>query len=487
MLDIDRHLDDFENVAYIHIEDDFGIINIWWVDYNLLLDNTIYKLLTIINFTRWFAPSGVYTWTTTILCDITLIHTLSSVNNFWYWDSTYRFGRMFVRRLMLQWDATSHLFSSNPLAPTLMNTFNQQDWEWSGMNYWTLNATSIIRNINLLSQKSTLDWLVTWLQFTDIFWIFSVGSLIWQPFWWSQISIRWGTAWGVSIQKMSMIPAWWDTVFDFTWMFTPVNLTTVSHFTLLWSGGMYASWSPNSTDPLISSFDPVWNNNPPSNIIAEARHNVVAWPIEIDIPLVDAIILSLVPWWDVSNQERFIVSTEWIAEYTWLDRSSIRIDRNMKIDPKNSTKTLWTIEIYLPPTEFPVTFTNWTNIINEILHWRINWDNISFIDTVWTLPTWIRNDAIYYVVNANVDDFQVSYTLWWAVVTFSDDWVAPNSYKLAEVESSQPFEPITANLPKVISCIADYLFDTWWKSLIAVTNKSDDRNIEIHTWGYLRI
>jgi hypothetical protein len=74
------------------------------------------------------------------------------------------------------------------------------------------------------------------------------------------------------------------------------------------------------------------------------------------------------------------------------------------------------------------TFTNATERINKVGHGLSNGNKVMFGNSGGALPSGLVNYIVYYVVNKNNDDFQVSLTEGGAAVTFSDDGSGTNSY-----------------------------------------------------------
>ncbi len=67
------------------------------------------------------------------------------------------------------------------------------------------------------------------------------------------------------------------------------------------------------------------------------------------------------------------------------------------------------------------TTTNATNLINDTAHPYTNGQRIILVSSGADLPNGLDSETVYYVVNANTNDYQVSLTSGGAAVTFSDD------------------------------------------------------------------
>jgi len=72
-------------------------------------------------------------------------------------------------------------------------------------------------------------------------------------------------------------------------------------------------------------------------------------------------------------------------------------------------------------TQITCTFTNGTNLINAVGHPVVAGDQVAFKPTSGTLPAEITEDHQYYVINNNVNDFQISLTLAGPVFSFTDN------------------------------------------------------------------
>lgn len=76
-----------------------------------------------------------------------------------------------------------------------------------------------------------------------------------------------------------------------------------------------------------------------------------------------------------------------------------------------------------------VTYTNATNTVNKVGHTLSDGDSIR-LSTDGTLPTGLRDDLFYYVINSAADTFQLSLTSGGAAETFTDDGTGTQYYSL---------------------------------------------------------
>lgn len=93
---------------------------------------------------------------------------------------------------------------------------------------------------------------------------------------------------------------------------------------------------------------------------------------------------------------------------------------------------------FTTPTARVVTFTNATNLVNDTATPKANGDRVIFnAGSGGTLPTGITAQLSYFVINKNVNDYQVSLTSGGAAVTFSDDGTPTNnSYEALDDDAS---------------------------------------------------
>lgn len=225
----------------------------------------------------------------------------------------------------------------------------------------------------------------------------------------------------------------------------------INRFSVELGGEVYASGSLDHKYPF---FDFVGNTGKEivnSSVACAATLEDNA--LETDIPAQDALVFINATGWfcnqDSVETERIVIDSAGLAEYTGLSKVNIKLDGNIAPDPATSTKNISTEFVKIHSHEsFTVTFTNATNIVNEIGTALVNGDTISFYDTAGTLPTGLRKDIIYYVVNKLTDSFQLSYTLGGTAITFTNDGTPVNSYSEAQLVGSNPQQAIAAGTPR---------------------------------------
>lgn len=145
--------------------------------------------------------------------------------------------------------------------------------------------------------------------------------------------------------------------------------------------------------------------------------------------------------------ERTTIETNGTVTYTGNEKSNILMDGNVNMDPQTASKLLKARFMTIDPEERTVTFTNATDVVNEVATPRVNGDTITFVKSTGTLPTGLRKDVTYYVINKTADTFQLSHTLGGAAVTFTTDGTGTNIYNPVFLHGSVGRANITAADP----------------------------------------
>jgi hypothetical protein len=184
-----------------------------------------------------------------------------------------------------------------------------------------------------------------------------------------------------------------------------------------------------------------------------------------------------------------LIAADSLVEYLGLEDAVLLGDANINFEPDSGTSKKLAARFFtLENEEFSVTFTNGTNIVNEVGHGLSNGDIICFRDTAGTLPAELREDILYYIVNAGVDDFQVSYTSGGAAVAFTDDGTPPNEYKIINLHGSVPSNVITNGSPRDVVPHALMAVSTNDKIGIAVSHTAATPLIDVTVIDiYIRI
>lgn len=204
------------------------------------------------------------------------------------------------------------------------------------------------------------------------------------------------------------------------------------------------------------------------------------------IPAAGALVLISATTWTSEEVSRVSFSASGVAEYTGLIDTVMKKDGNVYLEPSSSTKTLSSRFILEKTATRTVTFTNGTNTINDTATPLVNGDLITFRRSAGTLPSELRKDIIYYVVNQAINSFQVSYTSGGAAVAFTDDGTPPNSYAICEAHGSVPRNSIAANSPRELVPQALETMQSGDFSHIVISNEDDAVNILV-TNGFYRM
>lgn len=229
----------------------------------------------------------------------------------------------------------------------------------------------------------------------------------------------------------------------------------------------------DETDPRVISV-----NNPgfPDSTV-KAEIIVSGNVIITDIPAVNAKVMINATLWASNSAERVKSDAAGAAIITSREPFSAKIDGNILLEPFNSNKNLSCQFAHQFAARVVVTFSNGASIINEVGTPRVNGDNLTFNDTAGTLPVELRSDIIFFVVNANVNDFQVSYVAGGAAVAFTDDGSGVNSYAMSDLHGSIPTEPIGSNNPRTLVPQSLEDLDTGDKTFITISNNDDSVDI----------
>lgn len=216
--------------------------------------------------------------------------------------------------------------------------------------------------------------------------------------------------------------------------------------TSTFSGNLFDPSGLDENDPRIKSRDNFERAN--STTVLAARFKPIA-PVITDLPAAGATVLvNAVGEWSTDKASRISIDTCGVATVSSKEPVILAFDGNVNCEPASSTKQITMQYFSWLTADVVVTFDNTTNIILETGTPRIAGDRVIFYDTAGTLPAELREDTVYFVVNVNANDFQVSYTSADTPVPFTDDGSGTNSYSVATLISSQPSLPIASNNPR---------------------------------------
>jgi len=220
--------------------------------------------------------------------------------------------------------------------------------------------------------------------------------------------------------------------------------------------------------------------------VVSAGAFLVSNALVTDIPAVNSFVIINGTTWTGDAESRILVNSDGVSDYLDLRKTSLTLDGDASMEPTLATKDLTTRFAQIDPERFTVTFTNATNLINEAGTALSNNDTIMFKDTVGTLPTGLRADVMYFVINKLTNSFQVSYTLGGAAVAFTTDGTPVNSYGLTSFHGSSPQNVIAANAARSLTPQALKCACPGSKIFLMVSNKTDDVNILVNE-AYYRI
>lgn len=116
------------------------------------------------------------------------------------------------------------------------------------------------------------------------------------------------------------------------------------------------------------------------------------------------------PWWITIWVSYFVVSattdTFKVSETSWWSAVNITSQGTYNM----VSRSAWNL-----------TFDHTTDTITNTAHWFSNNDEI-YITTTWTIPTWLVQYQVYYVVNKTTNTFQLASDKNWTYINFTSNW-----------------------------------------------------------------
>ena len=113
-----------------------------------------------------------------------------------------------------------------------------------------------------------------------------------------------------------------------------------------------------------------------------------------------------------------------------------------------------------------------------------NGDIVSFINSPGTLPTELRKDVFYFVVNRTVDSFQVAYTIIGPALEFTDAGSGLNVFSPASIHGQTTRLPIADNSPRDLIPQGLATITPYKKIALLVLNLSDSGDIDVRNLYY---
>lgn len=206
-------------------------------------------------------------------------------------------------------------------------------------------------------------------------------------------------------------------------------------------------------------------------------------PTSTVIPAQDAlVVLAGDSNWVWNSEERLSGAADGVLLYTGRETLDISFNGIAEVAPATAGKTLRLQFARLIQGEYLVTFTA-PSTVNETDTARQNGDLISFYDTGGTLPTGLRTDVLYYVINQATNSFQLSYTVGGPAVTFTGAGTPPNTYRVAGLYGAAVGGSISIRTS--LSPIALILIQTGDKILLTVHNETDSVDVDCY-YAYVK-
>jgi hypothetical protein len=204
------------------------------------------------------------------------------------------------------------------------------------------------------------------------------------------------------------------------------------------------------------------------------------------IPAVDALVKIGGTSWSATLEKLLAVGADGQVDYTGMYDLTATLDARVYMEPFVSLKDLSTVFGVAHMPGYPVTFTNATNLVDEVAHSRNDGDILTFANNPGTLPLEIRDDIFYYVVSSLTDSFQLSYTEGGAAIAFTDDGTGTRRYCTATLYGFAPVENIQKTSPVTLSPMAMAPLSTGDIIHLLVQNKTDSVNI-VNIDTYMRV
>jgi hypothetical protein len=291
-----------------------------------------------------------------------------------------------------------------------------------------------------------------------------------------------GTGGIMNLDNNSFIPLPNETVFDIEQTST-LLAGKVTGFTTrdILGGTLFKPGSKTQTDPF-------WNYSgnvtiPDSTISIEQVLETNA--IDTIVPAIDAWIVISATTWTSKNQERMIGDALGVSVYAGLETSRVNLIGRINLEPDIGAGQILSSSFFrIDSIDVSCTFDNTTNTVNSIAHGFSDGDIISFYKSTGTLPSELRKDVMYYIVNSAADSFQVSYTMGGPVVAFTDDGSGTNIFSESEKIGSAGSSDISPNNPIDVAPIGITSVSTSDLIIVCVSNNSTDFDITVNNAYY---
>lgn len=260
------------------------------------------------------------------------------------------------------------------------------------------------------------------------------------------------------------------------------GIVTSNTLNLAGGGSIFESGSKTQTDVYWTYSG---NSNLPDSTVSGQGSAEPGSPITTDIPAIGAqILLDLSTNWIWENEERITGSTTGVLTSDGFEDVLLLLDGNIAVDAGTNQKIRVQFVKIFADNPRVVTFTNATNLVNEISTPRNNGDRLTFHNSSGTLPTGYRKDANYYVRNKVTNGFELSYTAAGPIITISDDGTPTNSYDVAELHGGIGRGTITGSRQLIPQAEIDMSTDQ--QIGIVVWNDTSTNDID-SDYGYSRL
>ncbi|MCK5612467.1 hypothetical protein KAR91_61915 [Candidatus Pacearchaeota archaeon] len=246
------------------------------------------------------------------------------------------------------------------------------------------------------------------------------------------------------------------------------------------------TFAPGSKDQTSVDWEVVACTNIPSSTVS-TEMSLSNNALTTNIPVVGANVILNATTWISKFDERMTTDNNGTITYIDSEFVKLKTSGNIEFEPVTATKTLRAQFAALCCVDNVVTFTNATNVVNEISTPRVNGELVSFKRSAGTMPAGLRKDILYYIVNKTTDTFQLSSILGGSAIAFTDDGTPINSYAITDLIGTPGRATVAAGSPVDVLPKAIFEFDAANCQLIVVV-RNDTDGVDIKSAnGYLNV
>ena len=262
----------------------------------------------------------------------------------------------------------------------------------------------------------------------------------------------------------------------------PANAMNVSNCTFGVGGKNYTFNSYNFSDNKIT-FN---GNSRAENSQVTAEVKFFANGLTTSTPATAVPTFINVSTWTNQTMERMSSDANGITKYTGLENITLKVFGSAILDvPLGNTKIL---NLFLGGINaYDSTSCTFQNANDSVLadnHGFSNGDLISFYDSEGTLPSELRTDCFYYIVQSTTNSFKLSYTSGGGVVSFTDDGSGLNDFSEAFINGVQGRVTVNTGDPQQATTFGLFPVKTGVKGGLMIS-RDDDTDIDAIKGGLM--